>query len=248
MTALRKITGLTLAAATRPMLSLLRGKPCNLSREELRNFRLCFSQYGEDLAVLRWVEALNPPKIYVDAGCFDPSLCSNTLLLHKAGWRGVNVDLDPIKIQRFRKSRPLDDSVVAALSDTVAEMVIHHYPEPTTDCLKNVNSNEALSVIGQSPVRTETVQTTTLNNVLKNSLVGDGEIGYLNVDCEGHDMSVLRGCDLSRYRPYIISIEALDDDYGKEIKSHLNVCGYDMKEVIYKTLLFVRRDALAAAE
>ena len=69
--------------------------PQNLTEEEIRGAQITFSQFGEDMAVLRWVEELKMiPQIYVDVGCYHPIHCSNTLLLHKPGWKGVNVDLD----------------------------------------------------------------------------------------------------------------------------------------------------------
>jgi FkbM family methyltransferase len=243
----KKLSARALAAVTRPLLGLLRGYQCDLAREEIRNVRFSFSQYGEDLAVLRWAEATNPPKVYVDAGCFDPSLCSNTLLLHKAGWRGVNIDLDPVKIDRFREARPADHNVVAALSDVAATMRVFHYPEPTTDCVRDVVDSEVSSVIGQSPVSSESVSTTTLNSVLKQCPFVSSEIGYLNIDCEGHDLRVLKGCDLDLFRPCIITIEALDNDCGEETKAHLQSNGYELKEIIFRTLLFVRRDVLVSS-
>jgi hypothetical protein len=33
-------------------------------------------------------------------------------------------------------------------------------------------------------------------------------IGYLNIDCEGHDLEVLKGFDLARYQPSIITRRA----------------------------------------
>jgi hypothetical protein len=91
----------------------------DLSRDEIRFAQICFSQFGEDLAVLRWVKKLNDvARVYVDAGCFHPIHCSNTLLLHKMGWRRVNIDLGDDKINLFRELRPTDVNVVAALSST----------------------------------------------------------------------------------------------------------------------------------
>ena len=40
----------------------------------------------------------------------------------------------------------------------------------------------------------------------------DNKIDYMNLDVEGHEMNVLKGCDLSLYKPNIISVEFLDLD------------------------------------
>jgi hypothetical protein len=63
-----------------------------LSREEIRLARFSFSQFGEDLVI---EELTNQPGIergfYVDVGAFDPVTGSNTLLLFKRGWSGINI-------------------------------------------------------------------------------------------------------------------------------------------------------------
>ena len=67
-----------------------------LNRDEWRFVRPHFSQYGEDLLVdvmLSHVER----GCYVDVGAFHPIHFSNTHLLYRRGWRGVNIDLDEEK-------------------------------------------------------------------------------------------------------------------------------------------------------
>ncbi len=233
-----------LTALVNPLVGLLRGRKLYLSREELRNARISFSQFGEDLAVLRWAQLLDPPRIYVDAGCFDPSLCSNTLLLHKSGWRGVNIDLDAEKIRRFRQARPDDYNISAALSDKVSSMRAFRYPESGTNCLREESDGETSSVAGREPVSSELTKSTTLDELLARSPFHGVQIGYLNIDCEGHDIRVLKGCTLDRWKPWIITIEALHNEEENAIVAHLQAHGYVLKEKIFHTLLFIRCDAI----
>jgi hypothetical protein len=65
--------------------------------------------------------------VYVDAGAFHPIFGSNTLLLHKKGWRGINVDLAAERVAEFNRYLPKDHNVVACLSDRVASVEIAHY-------------------------------------------------------------------------------------------------------------------------
>src|SRR5579862_6043865 len=97
---MKKVGAQILAGFANWSLTRLRnGVDVRLSREEVRFAQIYFSQFGEDMAVERWWKKVqNGPLIYVDAGCFHPIHCSNTLLLHKANWRGVNVDMDEEKI------------------------------------------------------------------------------------------------------------------------------------------------------
>jgi hypothetical protein len=116
-----------ISAITNRLLTRLRnGVDLNLSREEFRYSRVGFAQFSEDLAVIRWIDERIPqiPRIYVDAGCFHPIHCSNTLLLHKRGWRGVNIDMFPSKIAAFKALRPADYNVLAALSSHIQEVEV----------------------------------------------------------------------------------------------------------------------------
>ena len=38
----------------------------------------------------------------------------------------------------------------------------------------------------------------------------DKQIDYMNIDVEGHELDVLKGFDLIRYKPNVISVEYLD--------------------------------------
>jgi len=62
-----------------------------------------YSQHGEDITVLRYFNYHGPAKgVYLDIGCFHPRHDSNTYLLYKRGWRGINVDAEQYKIDVFR--------------------------------------------------------------------------------------------------------------------------------------------------
>src|SRR5690349_18388101 len=93
------------------------------SREELRHVHLSFSQFGEDIGLAKWFDELFRIQrgIYVDVGAYHPIHFSNTLLLHKKGWRGVNIDMNADKIALFNKFRPDDVNVHAAVSNVAGK-------------------------------------------------------------------------------------------------------------------------------
>ena len=55
---------------------------------------------------------------------------------------------------------------------------------------------------------------------------------------EGHDLAVLKGLDLARYQPAVITIEAISRE-EKELVEYLVSFGYSLKEVLHATLLFI---------
>jgi FkbM family methyltransferase len=236
-----------IAAATNWWLTRLRNRvDLRLTREEFQYSQISFSQFGEDLAVLRWIHDLhNIPKIFIDAGCFHPIHCSNTLLLHKRAWRGVNIDMHPEKIAAFCDLRPNDYNVTAALSDAEHTMEMLQYDAygNLTDRLRAFDEPDTASVVGEACLRRKRVTTKTLNSIIADTEWRNQRIGYLNIDCEGHDLKVLKGFDLAIYQPTIITIEAHD----QAIESTLNYllsAGYVHKETLKWTFLFIRGDQL----
>jgi FkbM family methyltransferase len=239
---LRAAIGASLTRLTNILLKLLRNDVAtNFTREEIRSVHFSFSQFGEDLAVNRWVEQLRPSaRIYVDVGCFHPIYYSNTLLLYKKGWCGINVDVDVEKIALFRATRPSDHNVVAAISREAGSSKYLKYGSGGTNRLHSECDKDFLSAAGESPYETKIVQTLTLDSVLASSPWPIPKIGYLNIDCEGHDLNVLEGLDITRYEPEIITIEALTEDERLRISKYLYRYGYRQAEKLGLTLLFAR--------
>ena len=66
-----------------------------------------YSQDGEDKLL---VEYFNFKKegFFIDIGCHHPKRFSNTYLLHKRGWSGINIDANPWTIFLFNIFRGKD--------------------------------------------------------------------------------------------------------------------------------------------
>jgi FkbM family methyltransferase len=214
----------------------------SFDRLEIQSVQFSFSQFGEDLALLRLAQQFRlKTGIYVDAGAYHPIFGSNTLLLHKQGWRGVNIDLAPERIAEFKRYRPKDYNVVACLSDSGAAVEIAHYEVGSTDRVINSNNSEKLSIVGERPIRFSTATTTTLSEVISQSPFRLEDVDYLNVDCEGVDLEVLRGLDFDRCHPRILCIEAFGDAERKAIGEFLLPRGYQLEIVVPPALIFGRR-------
>ena len=65
-----------------------------------------YSQFDEDLFIKDFFLNKAPGK-FVDIGCFHPIRYNNTYLLYKSGWRGVNIDLNPVCIDMFNIIRTI---------------------------------------------------------------------------------------------------------------------------------------------
>ena len=75
-----------------------------------------YSQWGEDRYISEFFK--NKKKgFYFDIGCYHPIKYSNTCLLYKNGWSGVNIDANRTSIDLFNIARPKDNNICAAISD-----------------------------------------------------------------------------------------------------------------------------------
>tara|TARA_B100001093_G_scaffold485127_1_gene519169 strand:+ start:757 stop:1125 length:369 start_codon:yes stop_codon:yes gene_type:complete len=86
----------------------------------IRNYKFLFSgrsQLGEEKKLLTYFKPTYNGR-YVDLGCFHPTRDNNTFDFYKRGWRGINIDLNPLTIDLFNFMRPKDINVCAAISDS----------------------------------------------------------------------------------------------------------------------------------
>ena len=85
-------------------------KDCKKAFED-QFVKVSFSQDGEDdfIRSFFWNQLLQGYKgSFIDIGCGDPSLYSNTKLLYLVGWRGMAIDADPDQKILWEQNRPED--------------------------------------------------------------------------------------------------------------------------------------------
>ena len=210
------------------------------NRLELQSVQFSFSQFGEDLAIRLFAERFGIESgVYVDVGAYHPIFGSNPLLLYKQGWRGINIDFVPERIAVFNEHRPNDNNVVACVSDKTSTVEIAHYDIPSTDRIIASGDSEKLSAAGQRPHRFTYATTTTLTEIIQRSPFRFEDVKYLDVDCEGHDLAVLRGLDFEQCLPQILSAEAATNSEREAIEQFLAPYGYELEVNLPPTSIFV---------
>jgi len=171
--------------------------------------RSYYGQEGEDVA-LRRIFQKQKTGFFVDVGCFHPIKYNNTYLLYKKGWRGINIDIDAIKIQGFNWLRRKDINIACAVSAKKGTMDYW-----TNGFYSLVNTLDNQVATQREGYRKATVETDTLTNIIDKTEYKNTPIDLLCVDAEGHDLVVLQSLDFSRYRPGIVVVES----YAAEIES-----------------------------
>ena len=123
-----------------------------------------YSQFGEDKILNELIPNNFTNGLYVDVGCFHPKKYSNTYMLFRRGWRGINIDMEKNKIASFNLARPNDYNFLGAISDKIEKFKIYRnqkFGVSSTINEKFIKNEDIIDV--------DYIQTTTLNSVLENS-------------------------------------------------------------------------------
>ena len=158
--------------------------------------------FGEDLIIDKIFK--NKKKgTYVDVGCYHPIDGSNTYLLFKKGWSGINIDLNKVSIDLFEKARKKDINLNLAISNKSKK--IKYYYRKNINMLNTINLKFAKNNFLRG-FKTSFIQSQTLNSILKKKHFSK-KIDFLNLDIEGNEINALKSLDFKKYAPKVICIE-----------------------------------------
>lgn len=185
-----------------------------------------FSWNGEDIIMANIFERLNIDyPSYLDIGCNDPFLGSNTAYFYLSGSKGVCVDANPAKIHDIMIKRPDDIAVCCGV-----------FPEEAGTHPFYIYGNDGLSSFSRDYVNSYDND----HSSLKETIVR--EIGMethclswfvneyctqkwpdiLDMDIEGLDDLVMQSVTFDENRPKVICIESHDE----KTREHVRKQGY----------------------
>lgn len=157
-----------------------------------------YAQFGEDTVLLELFKDKNDGR-YVDVGAHHPYRYSNTYLLFKKGWHGVNIDPNPHTIELFNKARSTDKNICAGVGRE-GTLTYYRFSDPAVNTFKK---EEAEKWKGKSFLK---FLGTTEVEIQPLSQLVDGSFDLLTIDAEGMDLEVLQSYDWEHY-PKAIVIE-----------------------------------------
>ena len=187
-----------------------------------------YSQFGEDTVVNDYFRDFIGK--YVDIGCYHPIKYSNTALLHKKGWQGVNIDLSSVSIDLFNSCRKNDENILACLSNKNEEVEL--FIDSELSALNSMYSDNKIKFKIQDVKRIK-FKTKTFPQIIKDNF------DFLNIDCEGNDLKILKTIDFKKFTPKLIVIEVSQND-KEEIYSYLNLNGYQIFKILNLSHIFKR--------
>jgi len=215
-------------------------------REYFQFVKPSFSVTGEDLVLEGLLKAFRIPSpgFYVDVGANHPFRCSSTWRLTLRGWRGINIDVSPHAVSAFKKWRPRDVSLCTAVSTSTAPL--YFVSRPQHDPFGSGNYVVVAPPTLSKGMTAVQVPTRTLASILDEYRPAN-PVEFLNVDCEGHDLEVLKSNDWSRHRPLMLGVEDAISTAPTKIERFCAQCGYSTIAFTGLTRFLVRDDLVRQA-
>lgn len=179
----------------------------NLRRELLDVYAVkSYSQEGEDM-ILRRIFEKDLPSFYVDVGAHHPKRFSNTFYFYKRGWHGINIDAMPGSMEPFRRARPRDINIEAAVGNDKRELTFFIYNEPALNTFDE-NLVKQWDSAGYRLIERKKIVTVPLRDILEKHLPSGTKIKFMSIDVQGLDLEVVRSNDWELYRPEYVLVES----------------------------------------
>jgi len=182
-----------------------------------------YSQWGEDEFIIEYFKG-KQKGIYLDIGCFNPFMYSNTCLLHQKGWRGINIDINPTSIDLFNIARPNDFNICTTVNNEKKLFEVYlddpFSPLNTLDSKFYKNLDKSFS----TNKKNISVESKSIDEIISLSDIKT-DIDFINIDVEGSDYKILTQIDIQKLKPKLISIETHNVD-GSESENFQNINDY----------------------
>jgi FkbM family methyltransferase len=139
---------------------------------------------------------------FVEVGANHPENGSQTFSLEQSGWTGILIEPQPELADALRRRRSAQVFAEACTSRRNAgSCMTLHLAGGHSSFDRNLNLAEV------KPHGAVDVPTRTLDQIL--IAAGAQKVDFISIDVEGHELDVLDGFDLGRWRPGLVLIEDL---------------------------------------
>jgi FkbM family methyltransferase len=173
---------------------------------------------------------------FAEVGANRPQQQSQTWHLERLGWRGVLIEPQPDLAEELSRVRLAKVFAVACSSRQNAGKRMRLHVAGALSAL----DRERMAP-GTQPERVIEVPARTLDDILVEACA-PVQFEFLSIDVEGHELEVLSGFDLARWRPRLILIE----DHVGSLKRHkfMKNSGYRLIRRCENNGWYVPRDAV----
>lgn len=174
---------------------------------------------------------------FVEVGANDPYARSQTWHLEQSGWSGALIEPQPDLVEKLRAMRSAKVFAAACSSPKEAGRTL---PLHVAGPLSSLNRDRMAP--GAVPECVIDVPIRTLDSILEEAGALPG-FDFLSIDVEGHEIEVLSGFDIHRWKPRLILLE----DHVSDLAKHrfLKKAGYRMIRRYENNGWYVPRESAA---
>jgi len=147
---------------------------------------------------------------FVEVGANEPRLRSQTWHLERANWNGILIEPQPALASRLRAERRSLVVEAACSSPSNAGRAMPLYVAGPLSSLDRLSMAP-----GAIPSGTVAVPVRTLDEILTENGAPE-RFEFLSIDVEGHELEVLRGLSLQKWRPRLVLLE----DHVSDLRAH----------------------------
>jgi FkbM family methyltransferase len=156
------------------------------------------SQFGEDVFVRKFFQGRRTGT-WLDIGAFHPTIASNTALLRRAGWTGINVDADAVKMRLFGWFRRSEVNICAAVAGAGNRRAVLDRASAAS-----YGSMDSVTLTDDGPG----LPTRTVADILDE--VRPASVEFVSIDVEGLEAEILSAYPFDRYPADLFCVEVLD--------------------------------------
>jgi FkbM family methyltransferase len=186
-----------------------------------------YSQFGEDRA-LSGIFGGKRDGLCVEVGANDGINDSNSMHFEGIGWQCILVEPNPALCEMIRRTRSAALYEVAASGQSGETSLFIAEGAERAHGVSTINSDEgALDKIKSYgfSIREVRVKTRPLDDILVESKVSR-PIDFISIDVEGHELEVLKGFSIDRWKPTIMLIEDNSNFSDATVADYLRTFGY----------------------
>jgi FkbM family methyltransferase len=173
---------------------------------------ISYAQNFEDIMLWRALKHVENG-FYIDVGANDPVADSVTNAFYSHGWCGINIEPLSSYHAALQRERPRDISLRCAAGAICGEIElwdceIRGWATADKSVIAYHEENGHIGSFQKVPILP-------LSEICNVNV--EGEIHFLKIDVEGFEKSVIEGMDFSRFRPWILVIEATRPNSVEEV-------------------------------
>ena len=165
---------------------------------------ISYAQNFEDVMLHRALKDVDKG-CYIDVGAHDPVNDSVTKAFYDVGWRGINIEPVNEWFERLQQDRPDDINLQFAVGGREGEADFYEVIGTGLSTMDESIAKRHAKKHGLA-LKIYKVPIIKLTTVCEKHIEAD--IHFLKIDVEGTELSVLKGFNLKKFRPWIIVVES----------------------------------------